>query len=285
MTVSRQKTKPQLGIAYSSYVPELLYRYPDTLDFIEITFELLSHNPSIFENIKDKPLILHCSSLSIAGTVPPTKQTIQDIKGWIHRTKTPWIGEHISFISANNSVPKVKNNLDEPYNIGFTVAPPMNDSSVELIIQSILQYENDFNIPLLLENPPLYFIPPGSTMSQVDFIKIICNRTRTRLLLDLTHFYITSYTMGWTASQKLLELPLEKVVEVHLSGVDFFGGTYWDNHAAFPPEEVLELLSTLLSITSVKAVTLERNWPSMSSIPDLVDEVECIRELLAEVVK
>ena len=47
------------------------------------------------------PVILHCASMSVAGFVPPANDTLDAIEREAERTGTPWIGEHLAFITAD----------------------------------------------------------------------------------------------------------------------------------------------------------------------------------------
>jgi uncharacterized protein (UPF0276 family) len=163
--------------------------------------------------------------------------------------------------------------LSEPYNIGYTVSPPMNEATLQQVLHSIEFCEKHFDVPLLLENPPLYFSIPGSTMTQVEFIQAICARAHVQLLLDLAHFYITSCVMDFDPCQEILSLPLDRVTEVHISGIDIQAGGYWDNHAARAPAIEFALLARVLAHAHVRAITLEYNWSSQFPATVLLDEI------------
>jgi uncharacterized protein len=274
---------PLIGLAYNRGAESLIKRNPASADYLEVPFELLRHDASIIDLKQHKPLILHCASMSIAGSARPALATIQQIFEWINRTETPWLGEHLSFITAEK--PGASSHWDEyapgePYNIGYTVSPPMNEETVTMVVEAVDACRRHFGIPLLLENPPLYFQPPGTTMSQADFIRSICGRTSAHLLLDLTHFYITSRNFDFDPCRELLKFPLERVVEVHVSGVDCQADIHWDNHADPVPDPVLQMLPLVLERGKVRAVTLEYNWPSAMAESALSDEVDRVRRVV-----
>jgi uncharacterized protein (UPF0276 family) len=272
---------PQVGLAYNAYVPALLRDHPDAADYVEVPFELLRHDPEVAVISARKPIILHCASLSIAGSVPATPSTVDAVDEWVRRTGTPWLGEHLSFILADREAAgELADEYapGEPYNIGYTVSPPMNEASIVQVVSTVERLRERLTVPLLLENPPLYFRAPGTTMTQVEFICEICRRCSVRLLLDLTHFYITSRTMGFDPREEILALPLERVVETHVSGVELQGGTHWDNHASRAPEIVFELLDVALGVGGVRAVTLEYNWSSRFPRQVLMEEIARVRQ-------
>lgn len=276
------RERPAIGLAYCGYVSTLIETYPDAVDFIETPYELLRHDPSVLELLKLKPLVLHCASLSLAGQVAPSEETIKSIAEHVQLTATPWLGEHLSFITAeqmNQNSPYDEYVPAEPYNIGYTVAPPMNSKTVDSVLSLLTNLSDRFSVPILLENPPLYFVPPQSAFGQVELINEIIRNSDAYLLLDLAHFLITSRTVGFNAEKTLLELPLDRLVEVHISGVSFEAGIYWDNHASRAPRDVIGLLRTVMDHSAPSAITLEYNWSSRLPISEVLREVDKVRKI------
>jgi uncharacterized protein (UPF0276 family) len=87
------------------------------------------------------------------------------------------------------------------------------------------------------------------------------------LLLDLSHLLIASLNTGADPFAELERLPLERVVEVHISGLSAQSGIVWDDHATPAPDEVFALLERLLERARPRALTIEYNW---SALPDSV---------------
>jgi uncharacterized protein (UPF0276 family) len=272
----------EVGVAYSRSTPEFIERNPGTVDYVEIPFELLCHDPAVATRV-GTPVVLHCASLSIAGSVTPPSAVVSSVEEWIKRTRTPWLGEHLSFITAERDKPGEfadEYAPGEPWNIGYTVSPPMNSETVETVVRSVDRAMSAFSVPVILENPPVYFSVPGSTMSQVEFISEVCARSDARLLLDLAHFYITSRNLGYDPLVELARFPLEEVVEVHVSGVDTDAGGCWDNHASRAPQLELDMLAVVMERAPVRAVTLEYNWSSRFPESVLREEIARVREVV-----
>lgn len=284
MSIPALERQPAVGIAYSAYVPALLRTHAAAIDYLEVPYELLRYDSTVLDVCAAKPLVLHCSSLSIAGSILPSQQTIQAVQQLVARTGTPWLGEHLSFIVAEREAAGEfadEHYPGEPYNIGYTVSPPMNESSMQLVLRSIDYYQQHFSTPLLLENAPIYFMAPGSTMTQIDFIRQLCERAPVQLLLDLAHFYITSQTLGFDPYTAIQSFPLERVVEIHISGVDVEQGMHWDNHADRAPDVLFELLALVLARADVRAITLEYNWSARFPLTVLLEEIKRTREVAA----
>jgi uncharacterized protein len=274
----------QVGIAYSGYVPQLLATVPWSIDYLEVPVELLLHDATAVQALGGKPVILHCASLNIAGSAPPDPGVVDAIKRWVRSTATPWLGEHLAFISAERRWAEA--GADEyapgqPYNLGFTVSPPMNEASVRRVAAAVDRYAAELATPLLLENSPLYFRMPGTTMTQAAFVREICRRSPVGLLLDLTHFQITARNMGLDAAAELLEYPLDRVEEIHVSGTSEEEGIHWDDHARPADQQVYDLLRIALDRAPARAITLEYNWSARFPADVLGEEIERTRRLIA----
>jgi uncharacterized protein len=272
---------PRIGLAYSKYLTTLSEKQLADFDYIEVPYELLNFDTGLLPKLSIKPLILHCASLSLGGYTAPSELTKSQILNFVQKTKTPWIGEHLSYILAD----KLDDNYyepysTEPYNVGYTVNPIMNSQSVDNVIKNIQQHQAYLNTQIIVENSPLYFKLSASNMSQTEFINAICENSDSRLLLDLTHWFISSKNFSFNAKKELEKLPLHRVTEVHISGVTESGDTHWDNHADRAPKIIFELLDIVLKHVTPKAITFEYNWTPNIEWSSLRTEFELVRQML-----
>lgn len=273
--------RPRVGISYCGYVPTFVHRHRDYIDYIEVPFEMLRHDPSVAQGLPQLPVILHCASMSMAGFVPPTQQTVDQIAYWLKATNSPWLGEHLSFIAAEHpGMPADEYAPGEPYNIGYTVAPQNSQETIDQVLLSLALCQQSFSVPVLLENPPIYFLVPGSAISQAELISEVCRKSSAGVLVDLAHLLITCRTLKEDPFAMLDALPLDRVREVHISGVDEDGEVNWDNHAAKAPDIEFDLLECLLAKGRVEAITLEYNWSSVFPESVLLSEISRVRSKL-----
>ena len=247
------------------------------------------------------PLVLHCASLSLAGNCEPAAELVEALKYWIKATETPWLGEHIAYVRADGVLREIAehqalvgrgkreddegaegDSSDRVFNVGYTVSPQLSTEILDRVAEAATRWSAALEVPIILENGPIYFTLPGSVMTQTEFIRKLCERLpEGGLLLDLSHFAITCSNLGWEPMAKLEELPLERVTEVHLSGARLEGGVVWDDHAAAAPEVVFQLLARLLSKAAPRAITLGYNWDANFPLERLegdLDRVRCIVE-------
>jgi uncharacterized protein (UPF0276 family) len=251
--------RTHVGLAHGPGVLDFVGTNPGLVDYVEIPFEQLRHAPGLASIQEDVPLVLHCASMSVAGFVPSTDATLDAISEHAERTRSPWIGEHLAFITAD----PLETGVDvagSPTALTYTVCPQLSEDTVERVADNLAALRRRVRAPLILENSPQYFAIPGSTMSMVEFVGAVLSRCDVGLLLDLTHFAITMLNTGEDALEQIGRLPLERVVEIHVSGLNVQSGIAWDDHATPAPPLVFALLDRALERARPRAVTLEYNW-------------------------
>lgn len=271
--------QPRVGLANGPIVTTFLERHPDLVDYVEVPFEQLRHHPPTAAIQEQVPVVLHCSSMSVAGFSPPDDDTLNAIDGHAERTQTPWIGEHLAYISADALVGDPSD--AGPTELTYTVCPQLSEETVERVALNLDRLRARFSVPIILENAPQYFAVPGSTMTMPEFVAAVAERCDVDLLLDVTHFLITTANMGLEPVASLHGLPLERVVEIHLSGMSKQSGRWWDDHALPAPDEAFDLLAEAGDRINARAVTFEYNWAPSMPESVVVGQIGRARELLA----
>lgn len=268
-----------VGLAYSPHAVAFARSRPASVDYIELPFEQLRHDPRVGSIQNDIPVILHCASMSMAGFVPPASAIVDALACEVDRTRSPWIGEHLAFLSAEPL--DTSSSRDEPIQLTYTVTPQYSEEVLVQVVANVDRLAPCVHAPIILENSPQYLALPGSTMTMVEFIAALVAACDVRLLLDLSHFAITAHNMGYDVGRVFDQFPLESVVEVHMSGHSLQSGIMWDDHAVPAPEASFRLLERLLERTRPSALTFEYNWGH--SFPDALIEghIDRVRSMIA----
>jgi uncharacterized protein len=269
-----------LGLAHGPGILDFMDRNSGYVDYIEMPFEQLRHNPGLASVQEVAPVVLHCASMSVAGFIPPSQETTDAISQESARTQTPWIGEHLAFVSADG-ISEEADRDTAPTNLTYTIAPQLSEEAVERVAINLSSLRPKFSAPIILENSPQYFPIPGSTMGMADFVAMVSSQCDVDLLLDLSHFMITSINTKVDASKEIEKLPLERVVEIHLSGMNLQDGIVWDDHAVPAPPEMFDLLAQVAKRARPRALTMEYNWESLPH-PVIVSHLERARNILAQ---
>jgi uncharacterized protein len=248
----------RVGLAYSPGVYRFVEDRSGLVDYIEIPFEQFRSSTAPPSPSGDVPTVLHCASLSVAGFVAPRPELVDSVAQIALLTRTPWIGEHLAFLSADPLEAGPAGRVD-PTELTYTVCPQLSNEVLRQTTDNITRLQDKLPVPLILENSPQYFVVPGSTMTMVEFIRRLVDYCDVGLLLDLSHYEITASNLGFTVEQ-FDRLPLERIVEVHMSGYSTQSGITWDDHSAPASESSFSLLERLLERVRPQALTFEYNW-------------------------
>jgi uncharacterized protein (UPF0276 family) len=267
---------PSIGIAHSPYTSMFVKRFPGAIDYVELAYEQILSTPSAADVADEIQVVLHSASLSMAEK-DRRLLAIEGLSHWIQRTRTPWLGEHLAFAQARS--PRKMKEQPAFIDVGYTVNPCLNMGTLETVVSRLLHAEARLTVPVLLENGPIYFEMPGSTMSQAQFFSELCERTQAFLLLDLAHLYVSAKNSGSDPFKSLLQFPLHRVVEIHISGAKESSGIWWDDHSVPVPDVVFDLLATAMTAARPTAITLEYNWVASLHGRQLLDLVDRARSV------
>ena len=147
--------------------------------------------------------------------------------------------------------------------------------SATRVADRLRSVEDRLGVPMAIENISYYAHPGAPEMPETEFIRQVLEKSGCALLLDVNNVYVNAQNHGFDAREFILELPLERVVQVHVAG---HTPSKWDpdlvidTHGAPVCDPVFELLELTIARTGPVPVLLERD----NDIPDLA-------ELLAEV--
>lgn len=258
---------PVLGVGFALRQPtlEATLASRDVIDWVEITADnhirrgghaarMLQRAYEVF------PLVSHSFGLSL-GSVDPFEMTyVQDLKAITEAVNSPWISDHLCFCSVQGTYAKE------------LVPLPRTRETVLHVADRIKWLQDTFQRPFLFENVCYYFEYPQNKMPEHAFLSAIAEEADCGLLLDLNNLYVNATNFKWDAMDALKQLPLERVVQVHVSGCMEFPECLVDVHGGPLREEVWEMLDWLLQQANPAAVMLEWDFE--------IPEFEVIRQEL-----
>ena len=88
------------------------------------------------------------------------------------------------------------------------------------MVSKILEIKALAKKPFLLENISYYWSMPGDDMTEAHFLRSIVEKADCGLLLDVANLYTNAINHGYDALTFLDDIPMERVVEIHLAGSD-----------------------------------------------------------------
>jgi uncharacterized protein (UPF0276 family) len=222
----------------------------------------------------DYPLSIHGVGLSIGGTAPLDREHLARLKRLIEIYQPVLFSEHLAW-STHDGI--FLNDL---------LPLPYNEISLAHVCAHVSQVQDTIGMAILLENPSTYVAFGATSMTEVDFLSAVAQRTGCGLLLDVSNVYISATNHGFDAAAYIDAFPMQRVGEFHVAGfaedcdsegerllIDDHGrpvaGTVWDLYRR-------ALMRPCLAPTLIE---WDNNVPSFGV---LTNEVERVRELIAQ---
>lgn len=273
-----------LGLRWD-FIDEILEKRPK-LPFVEISPENYmgrgGYYDEALERAKDVwPMVTHGLTMSFGGVDPMRDGYLAGLREFVARVKSPWHSDHLCFSTFSGTV------------LHDLLPIPFKKSEVARIADRIKRAQDAVGVPMAIENVSFYLHPGKREMTEAEFIASVCDAADCGLMLDVNNAYVNATNFGFDVDTWMRTVPLDRVVQMHVAGHDWFvdGGDFdatsipkeareregkliVDTHGADCCDEVLALLERVLRKTGPVPVLLERD----QSIPPL-------DTLLAEVAK
>ncbi len=273
-----------LGLRWD-FVDELLATKPH-VDFLEVSPENYLGRGGYYDEALERarelwPIVTHGLTMSLGGTDPLRPEYLAGVASFLERVKSPWHSDHLCFSTFDGVV------------LHDLLPIPFKKEEVVRIADRIKRAQDALGRPMAIENVSSYMHPGKREMSEAEFIARVCEAADCGLMLDVNNAYVNATNFGFDVDEWMRTVPLERVVQMHVAGHDWFSEGTWeasasvpngaaereqmlivDTHGADCCDDVLALLERTLERTGPVPVLLERD----QAIPPL-------EQLLAEVAK
>jgi uncharacterized protein (UPF0276 family) len=269
-----------LGLRWE-FIDEILADKP-RLSFVEVSPENYIGRGGYYDEALDRatdiwPVVTHGLTMSIGGHDPLREQYLKDLRAFCDRVKSPWHSDHLCFSTFGGLV------LHDLLPIAF------KKSEVARIAERIKRAQDAVGRPMAIENVSFYLHPGKREMTEAEFIAQVCDAADCGLMLDVNNAYVNATNFGFDVDAWMRTVPLDRVVQMHVAGHDWYTENDWDSTEPRTPatkegalivdthgndvcDDVLALLERTLEKTGPVPVLLERDQ-AIPSLPVLVEEV------------
>ena len=221
--------------------------------------------------VPETPMVFHPLNFNTALATGEDVQVVRRTQEIIEYLGAKWAGQDIAIWM-----------IDDVYQDAFLVPPILDDRSVEEVSAKAVQLDALLPCPFLLENPPFAF--SVESMHLLDFMGEVSMRSDTGIVLDIGHLITYQAASGRELDDiPWSRFPLERVVEVHLAGLDdgraATEALVTDRHDLAISEETWAIFEQLVpKMPNLRGVTLEQEF-----CPDALvrSHVKRAREALA----
>lgn len=251
----RNKDIPRLGIGLGLRIPhyyEILKDRP-RVDWFEIISEnFMVDGGKPLENLErfleSYTIVQHGVSLAIGSPTPLDFDYLKKLKALTKITKTPWLSDHLCWGQTPGG--HYHDLLPLPYTA--EVADYVAERA--RIVQDYLE------IPFALENLSSYVSYQIDEMPEWEFYTRIAEKADTFFMLDVNNIYVSSRNHGFDPQEYVRNIPLDRVLQIHIAGHNDKGEYVLDTHDHPVRDEVWQLYADVWPKTGGVSTLLE--WDS-----------------------
>lgn len=183
-----------------------------------------------------KPKLVHGVGMPVGGTVAPDPRQLAAYVESVDLLRPPWASEHLSFTRTREG----------REDIGFLLPPVQSLAGVAVAVANIRTVQEHLPVPLAFETGVSYLRPQPGEMPDGEFFSAVAKGADCGILLDVHNLWANERNGRQTVMDVVDQLPLDRVVEMHLAGGDEYDGYWVDAHSTLVPAPVLELASAII---------------------------------------
>ena len=256
----------QLGMTDCPAVRDLLDTGQIQLDYLEV------HGPNVASARKaypEMPMLLHNALYQWSLTHQDGldhKDAARITQERLDISQAAWYSLHLGFSAEEVDF----------YEEAMQAITPLQprDLVLERCITRLKQLKASLLVPILIENLDYNPTQAYEYVCEPNFIQQVLSETDTGLLFDLAHARVTAHAFGMSVEKYIDQLPLEKVLEIHLNRPGWREGRLVDSHLALDDDDY-QLFERILEQCQPWSVTLEYNH-DRNLIPFQIERLRAI---------
>ncbi|MBA3956957.1 MAG: DUF692 domain-containing protein [Parachlamydiaceae bacterium] len=262
----KNKDIPNLGIGIGLRIPhyEDIFQHQPNIDWFEIISENfmvdggkpIEHLKKILERYR---VVQHGVSMAIGSPDPLNFDYLKQLKALTRLTKTPWVSDHLCWGRLPGA--HYHDLLPLPY----------TQEVINYVAERARIVQDYLELPFALENLSSYVAFQKDQMPEWDFYSAVVEKADIFMMLDVNNIYVSSRNHGFDPMTYVDNIPLDRVLQIHLAGHSDKGTHVVDTHDNYVTDPVWELYSVVYPRTGGVSTLLE--WDdNFLSFQDTWDE-------------
>lgn len=243
---------PNLGIGLGLRIPhyeDIFANKPD-IDWFEIISEnFMVDGGKALENLdrilERYPVVQHGVSLAIGSPDPLDFDYLKRLKALARRTKTPWISDHLCWGRLPGA--HYHDLLPLPY----------TKEVIKYVVERAKIVQDYLELPFALENLSSYVAYDADKMPEWEFYGTIVEQADIHMMLDVNNIYVSSRNHGFDPKEYYTNIPMERVLQIHLAGHSDHGDYVLDTHDNYVRDEVWAIYAEVYPRTRGVSTLLE----------------------------
>jgi len=205
-----------------------------------------------FEHLRGlpHPRIVHGVGFPVGGTVPTSGPELDAFVESVCELDGVWASEHLSFNRVRGGT-RVRD-------LGFLLPPLQSAEGVEVCAANIRAVRAALRVPFAVETGANYLRAQPGELPDGEFFASVARSADCGLLLDVHNLWANQRNGRQPVLDAVAQLPLHRVIELHLAGGQEFEGYWVDAHSGLVPGEVLDLAWQIVPrLPNLKAIVYE----------------------------
>jgi uncharacterized protein len=248
---------PNLGIGIGLRIPHYHDIFnlekvigPSTIDW----FEIISENfmvdggkplEHLYKVLEKYPVVQHGVSLAIGSPAPLDFNYLKKLKDLTKITKTPWVSDHLCWGRRPGA------------NYHDLLPLPYTKEVINYVAERAKIVQDYLELPFALENLSSYVAFSQDQMSEWEFYSAVVEKADVYMMLDVNNIYVSSRNHGFDPKQYYENIPMDRVIQIHLAGHTDHGDYVLDTHDNFVRDEVWQLYGEIYPRTRGVSTLLE----------------------------
>ena len=219
-------------------------------------------------------VLTHGVGYPVGGTICDQKDHVPEFRVWNRELGVSWTSEHLSILHVRAG--------SRLQSCGFLMPPVQTDSGVRLAAQNNVERRALLDLPFAFETGVNYFSLCDDELPDGEFFAAVVEEADCGILLDLTNLWINQKNGRARIRDIMSCLPLERVWEVHLAGVEIERGYRVDAHSRETDLDLVALTAEILpSLRNLGAIVFELVPERVSSFGEraYLQEIETLNRL------
>lgn len=246
------KEIPNLGIGIGLrkfHFPEIFSKKPN-IDWFEIISEnFMVDGGEPIENLEKilqrYRVVQHGVSLAIGSPDPLNFNYLKKLKALARKTKTPWISDHLCWGRLAGA------------NFHDLLPLPYTKEVIDYVVPRIRVVQDFLEVPFALENVSSYASFQCDEMKEWEFYAEVVQKADVFMMLDVNNIYVSSRNHGFKPVDYYSNIPLERVIQIHLAGHKDLGDYVIDTHDNHVCDEVWKIYAEVYPKTGGVSTLLE----------------------------
>jgi len=204
------------------------------------------------------PVVQHGVSLCIGSSDPLDFDYLKKLKALTKITKTPWVSDHLSWGRLEGA--HYHDLLPLPY----------TQEVIDHVAERARIVQDYLELPFALENLSSYAAFKDDQMPEWEFYSAVVEKADIHMMLDVNNIYVSSVNHGFDPKDYYLNIPMERVLQIHLAGHRNMGDYIIDTHDDYVCDEVWKIYADVYPLTGGVSTLLEfllNKCPDESCIP------------------